>query len=110
MQTLTISANGLYRQARFTGEKRIEKTHSGSVCVGTYKDGDTLGGGAEAYDALCELCEMLIEEERCLKKFGRFWVNLIIKEEVKQVYVVKDPVILKRTDWDMIDEDDDAPA
>ena len=57
--TLSIGAYGIFRQARFTGEKRIEKTKSGCICVGTYKDGDTLGGGAEAYGTLCELCEAL---------------------------------------------------
>ena len=105
--TLSIGAYGIFRQARFTPEKRIDKTRSGCICVGTYKDGDTLGGGSEAYDSLSELCENLIDEERVLKKSARTWVNLVIKENVKQVFVVKEPIMLKRTDWDMVDDDEE---
>ena len=107
MQSLNIGAMGIFRQAKFTGEKRIDKTRSGCICIGTYKDGDTLGGGSDAYDSLSELCETLIEEERVKKTSGRMWVNLVIKENIKQTYVIKERVMLKRTDWDMVDDDEE---
>lgn len=108
MQTLNIGAMGIFRQAKFTGEKRIDKTRSGSICVGTYKDGNTLGGGSDAYDSLSELLETLIEDDRVKKTGGgRMWVKLVIKEDIKQVFAIKDQIMLKRTDWDMIDDEED---
>ena len=106
-QCLAISTLGIYHMARFTPELRIEKTRSGCICVGTRVEGDALGGGAKAYDALSELTETIIDEVRFEKKARSMFVHLVIREQLQQSYVVPEQKMLKRTEWDMIDDEEE---